>query len=84
MSGALRGRDRVCREGLEGSTHLAVEHAGDALGEDVGVGAHAGCEPLGDMAEDGEGEVVGDERAVVFGDGQVGTMLIDDGFHDGA
>ncbi len=37
---------------------------------------------LGDMAEDG-GEVVGDERVVVFGDRQVGTMLIDDGFHDG-
>ena len=36
------------------------------------------------MAEDGEGEVVGDERAVVFGDGQVGTVLIDDGFYDGA
>lgn len=35
------------------------------------------------MAEDGEGEVVGDEHAVVFGDGQVGTVLIDDGFHDG-
>ena len=36
------------------------------------------------MAEDGKGEVVGDEHSVVFGDGQFGTVLIDDGFHDGA
>ena len=36
------------------------------------------------MAQDSEGEVVGDEHSIVFGDGQVGAVLIDDGFHDGA
>ena len=61
---------------------LPVEDACDPFGVDVGVCFHVVSEPLGDVPEDAEREMVDDEREVVRGEGQVCAKLVDDGFND--
>ena len=72
------------REELEAATYLPGEDAGDALREEGGISAHVGGEPLGDVSEHAEREVLGDELTVVGAHGQIVAVVVDDGLHDGA
>lgn len=80
--GARRTRGGLQCEQCERACHLPVEDACDPFGEDVGVCFHVVSEPLGDVPEDAEREMVDDEREVVRGEGQVCAKLVDDGFND--
>ena len=72
------------REELKAAAHLPGEDAGDSLREEGGISAHVGGEPLGDVSEHAEREVLSNELAIVRSDSQTVAVVVDDGFHDGA